>query len=204
MHLYPASTSFLYRLHMHPTAVDMDREHVIVNVNSPERRSLSIASTDGQIHMAVNISNTIVADGFGLGFYFVSYYERNFTFQSLSMDVNAPVLINHPNVTRWTNVDYDPTLAALFVPSPTPENPSASPASKGLSNGAKAAIIAVVVIVVVLTVVIALLAVFVPAVRSFFRPFAKRERIAREASRQRQTTWTRSSTPVDNAELSSN
>lgn len=190
----------IFVLPVSPTiSVEMDRPHTVVNINAPDRRNVTVDSTDGQIHMGVDVNSVIVVDGYGVSFYGGNTrVERSF--DAIKLHINAPVGINDINVTRWTNALYDPTLSAVFNP---PLDPSAPPstANKGLSGGVKAAIIVVVLLVVAIAIGIALLAKFNPTVRAFFRPYAKREEIARAESIKR-ATWTRASVPVQDEELS--
>lgn len=71
---------------------------------------------------------------------------------------------------KWTTVEYDPSIVALFSPTEPTQNPS----SPSKTNRDWVIPVAVVVpVVIVLVIVIILLVVFVPSVRFFFRPFSK-------------------------------
>ena len=95
-------------------------------------------------------------------------------------------------MTQWDKIYYDPSIQVIFgdLGDPAQLSPKERSSKKVVAIVVPVVIVALIIIVVIIVV----LAMYVPSVRNFFRPYnQKKVRNARESANR--DTWKRSSTP---------
>lgn len=160
--------------------MNFDQRSALVLENSKESLSLELVAKSGDVAMSFDLLMSFLLDGQKTrdespSLFVVPLNDA----PPVNFSWNMALPICRDNVAHFTNFWYDPSFTVLFSGDIPSKEQDTRPAAKnrttlGIAVGVSIGVVAIVAVAFIIVII------KVPAVRDFFRPYAKRGRAGRD------------------------